>query len=1015
MKKINLILFSIFFMIVTSSIVNSAETTMAGNMTGKGVYGIYNLTSLFAVNVYQNGNKVLDNTTTISNANYSSFSNYSNYSGQASFWATVQGYESAYFYNTGNILTLNKTQLNSTIVANIPTNLSNFTNDLDFINSTFANNTYLNKSDAVLNYVNRSNWTTINNYPSACSSGQYVSEINDTLTCGTPVGTLYTAGLGLELNTTTFNINDTYIQQFNYSTKADSGYCAAGEFIQNATSSGIECTTPPQGTVTEINTGAGLTGGPINSNGTIDVNITYLSNSLIDINTTSVNATNFYGNLNYSYIQNVPSFVLQSSQVKTTGPLFVNNASSANIDSGFNLSITQANNVTGGYLSAVDWNTFNNKGNGNGTVTNIERGFGFNFSGTNITSSGNLTINTTEIQRRVGASCTTGIGLINEDGTVSCSAYQVNLTNSSNAIFGNVNTTGNITVNTNSYLMGQPLLGMMGSGLISSVSDTGTKTSSINVTCTGLNCSYNNFSMRIMQGNALNYATYCNIPNGSYVVTDNVFTTLYVDSNCTIQATTYDTWFTTTMQTGGKWDFAYVLAQNGAVEIFDAISLEQRRLMKLRTLNYYFQQSKVISGFNFQPNTTRYSFNITAGKTVFGMDVVDVNLHQTINATNHIEVVGHNGSASTWQFNDNIILNVTHCDNGTNVSTCTGNNYRRHFIFVIGFDDSVRTSELHQLYALEGTTYGSVATCIDTTTNPITYTIPDQYKGAAVMLYAYCARRTDTNFLAANIIDLRSVKTGLATGGTDISNLVPYTGAVSNLNMGSLNVTAGTFIGSIPYTNITGGPVACPANNFMTHNDFAAGTITCTSVQEALVNFTVDGNLSVLQNATIVGNLTASQFYGNINASYIQNALWSNLTSITAGTGLTGGVITTSGTIAVNDTYIQQFNDTAAIALKSNTGNCSAGEVVQNTTTSGVQCIAVGSAYTAGLGLELSGTTFSLNTTYTNATYLKLSGGTMTGNITTNSQIIHTVNGTVTTYANGCSQIANSTGIYFVC
>lgn len=47
--------------------------------------------------------------------------------------------------------------------------------------------------------------------------------------------------------------------------------------------------------------------------------------------------------------------------------------------------------------------------------------------------------------------------------------------------------------------------------------------------------------------------------------------------------------------------------------------------------------------------------------------------------------------------------------------------------------------------------------------------------------------------------------------------------------------------------------------------------------------------------------------------------------------------------------------------------------------------------------------------------YLKLVGGTMGGVIHTNVSVDFTSNGTVETYANGCSQIANSSGLYFVC
>ncbi len=57
-------------------------------------------------------------------------------------------------------------------------------------------------------YVSRSDWTTIDNYPSACAGGQYVSGIGDTLTCSTPSGgTTYWTGSGnLIYNDTTAGV-----------------------------------------------------------------------------------------------------------------------------------------------------------------------------------------------------------------------------------------------------------------------------------------------------------------------------------------------------------------------------------------------------------------------------------------------------------------------------------------------------------------------------------------------------------------------------------------------------------------------------------------------------------------------------------------------------------------------------------------------------------------------------------------------------------------------------------------
>jgi len=78
----------------------------------------------------------------------------------------------------------------------------------DFLTTSYATTTYLAKTGNLLGtlngyfqnsltnqayasstYVWASNWTTIDNYPSGCGAGQYVSAIGDTLTCSTPAGT----------------------------------------------------------------------------------------------------------------------------------------------------------------------------------------------------------------------------------------------------------------------------------------------------------------------------------------------------------------------------------------------------------------------------------------------------------------------------------------------------------------------------------------------------------------------------------------------------------------------------------------------------------------------------------------------------------------------------------------------------------------------------------------------------------------------------------------------------------
>ena len=323
---------------------------------------------------------------------------------------------------------------------------------------------------------------------------------------------------------------------------------------------------------------------------------------------------------------------------------------------------------------------------------------------------------------------------------------------------GNFNTSGNIT--TTGYLMGQPLLGMLGSGIIQSTETN--PLSEVNVTCSGLNCSYNAFEVRLVSGTSNQFATYCKIPASSMVVTDNNHIVLYVDSNCAIQSTTIETWYGGTIQTGGLWDFANTVCYNGACEVSNGIGLEQRRMMKQRVLDFNEMHLKVVSGLDKQISTFP-GFNITSGKYIYLMDVVTT-APVNANQSGTLEYIYHNSSmASGWTTVDTSGIQLTKCDNGTNLVTCTGNNWRRYFIYMVGWNETGKTtSGVHQTAALLGTSYSSLANCLDTNLNPLVYNLPSWYVTSAVPLYAYCARRTDTatQWLSANFIDLRTVKTG---------------------------------------------------------------------------------------------------------------------------------------------------------------------------------------------------------------------------------------------------------------
>jgi len=188
-------------------------------------------------------------------------------------------------------------------------------------------------------------------------------------------------------------------------------------------------------------------------------------------------------------------------------------------------------------------------------------------------------------------------------------------------------------------------------------------------------------------------------------------------------------------------------------------------------------------------------------------------------------------------------------------------------------------------------------------------------------------------------------------------------------------------------------------------------------------------NGSSVNFTTIYGsNITAANSNANVNASYVQNAPWASpgtatctgtsvaqnvtttttgttsqcvtplvynngtVTNITAGTGLTGGAITGSGTIALNTTYTNGLYTN----ITAGTATCSGVTVAQNyTITAGSaptsQCLTIPvynngtvTSVTCGTGLTggaITGSgTCALNTTYTGGLYTNITAGSCSAN-----------------------------------
>jgi hypothetical protein len=504
-------------------------------------------------------------------------------------------------------------------------------------------------------------------------------------------------------------------------------------------------------------------------------------------------------------------------------------------------------------------------------------------------------------------------GLVSSNTTLTSeTAKKINLTGYQ-AFSASFNTTGNIT--TNNYFFGQPLLGMMGSGIISSTETN--QISEVNITCSGLTCSYNTFEVRLVSGTSDQFAKYCKIPAGSVTLTNDAHNVIYIDNACAVQKTTISTWFNSLLKDGGQWDFGNAVCYHDNCEVVNGIGLEQRRMMKQRIINFNKNHLSVTSGFTKSvqgfPN-----FTIDSGNYIYLMDVVPFST-QAVAENDSIEVIIPNGTG--WIHSPGRRLNYTTCQNGTDaISPCANTNrWRRIFLFAIGYNESSSdTSELHQLLPSNTITYTSEALCLDTVTTPITYALPSYYNYAAVPLYAYCAKPTDSAWSSTGWIDLRTVKVGSGTS-TSSATFVPYTGASGNVDLGGNNLTATSFYGYINSSYVqlpywvngsgTSGKIAkftdtrTIGNSIMTEytnetigilgalsvrNDTVVGgdlliggsvlnvlgqNVTGNIIPAAGSSFTLGNPTRTWMNIYVV-NVNATTLTGNLNASYIQNSPW---------------------------------------------------------------------------------------------------------------------------------------------
>ena len=169
------------------------------------------------------------------------------------------------------------------------TTIVNQTNKIT-INRTTEDSFYYRKTEVSNLFVNRTDWTTHDNYPAACTAGEYVTQIGDTLTCSIPPGTMDK----WDINTTSI-VNQTGQLTINRTTE-DSFYYRKSEvsnlFVNRtdwtthdnypAACTGIQLVQGLGDTLTCVNpvgnsteTIQDVTGGMVSGNSEVNIDVTY--------------------------------------------------------------------------------------------------------------------------------------------------------------------------------------------------------------------------------------------------------------------------------------------------------------------------------------------------------------------------------------------------------------------------------------------------------------------------------------------------------------------------------------------------------------------------------------------------------------------------------------------------------------------------------------------------------------------------------------------------------------------
>lgn len=458
------------------------------------------------------------------------------------------------------------------------------------------------------------------------------------------------------------------------------------------------------------------------------------------------------------------------------------------------------------------------------------------------------------------------IGLnVNDDGE---QTPRINWTDVGTAInsdaWDNIDTSDDfVNITASGSIKGQPITGSIGSGIINS-SENLDHCGCMNITINqDREVHYPEFTARVVDtdGTVID----CYKAEGDMNVTDNLQSTYYLNSSCEWNSETFETFHSADMSPGGKVRIFDALTINGVVEETKGntlLALAKDKAEQIRIFCSSSSHLSVCNGFEITHDTFP-SFNVSSGNSVYLNTYLPTDAKSTLTDETHLT---HHENGS-WVHTNITGLNITYCDNGTDLVECTGTVFRQYPVYSESWNSDAK---IHMLSPLTtGATYTSLSACVAATPD---YSLPSMEKYVAIMHHIYCARRTDTVWNSDAWIDLRSEPVGV--GGTP--DLSPYLTIyadkplLSNWDIGAYNFTNtdSWFLGNTLWDNLegwdnfTGIPHATPSNGDITHFSLA----------DEIYDWV-------------------------IGLGYTTNT--GTVTSIATGNGISGGTITTSGTLTV--------------------------------------------------------------------------------------------------------------------